>query len=273
MIEPGSDCLAPLAGAAREPAPGSRVPAFEVAAVSNTGRVRHNNQDAFRIDAEHGVVIVADGMGGHKGGEVASRVAADAVLRGLFTNGDPAAEDASAMLGRLGRVVEQANAALFRAVAAAPELDGMGTTLVVAVFRNGHVYHAHVGDSRLYRWRGGLLEPLTRDHSLVQTLLDRGVFETREQARAAGVGNNILTRGLGVEQRVEVELGSRPVEAGDLYLLCSDGLSGMVDDAAIAEVLGESSGQLDRAADELLRLALEGGGVDNITLVLARPVA
>jgi protein phosphatase len=273
MTESGSDCLAPPIGAAREPASGRRVPVLEVAAVSNTGRVRHNNQDAFRIDAERGVVIVADGMGGHRGGEVASRVAADAVLRGLFARGDPAGEDPSAMLGRLGRVVEEANTALFRAVAVAPELDGMGTTLVAAVFRDGHVYHAHVGDSRLYRWRGGLLEPLTRDHSLVQTLLDRGVFETREQARAAGVGNNILTRGLGVEQKVEVELGSRPVEPGDLYLLCSDGLSGMVDDAAIAEVLGESARALDHAADELLRLALDGGGVDNITLVLARPAA
>jgi protein phosphatase len=267
MVEPSGTCVEPASEAAR-----SRVPNLEVAAVSNVGRVRHNNQDAFRIDVERGVVLVADGMGGHKGGEVASRVAADAVVRGLFATGNAAAEEPSAMLGRLGRVVEEANAALFRTVAVAPELDGMGTTVVVAVFRNGHVYHAHVGDSRLYRWRGGLLEPLTRDHSLVQSLIDRGVFETREQARAAGVGNNILTRGLGVEQNVEVELSSRPLEPGDLYLLCSDGLSGMVDDAAIADVLGECGGHLDGAADELLRLALEAGGVDNVTLVLARPV-
>ena len=273
MAEPSGTCVEPLTEMARGSATGSRVPSLEVAAVSNIGRVRRNNQDAFRIDAEHGVVLVADGMGGHTGGEVASRVAADAVLHGLFATGNPAAEDPSAMLGRLGRVVEEANAALFRTVASSPELDGMGTTVVVAVFRNGHVYHAHVGDSRLYRWRGELLEPLTRDHSLVQSLIDRGVFETREQARAAGVGNNILTRGLGVERAVDVELGSRPVEPGDLYLLCSDGLSGMVDDAAIAEVLVESADHIDRAADELLRLALEAGGVDNVTLVLARPVA
>jgi protein phosphatase len=271
MAEPHSDLLDIAADASGGAALDSRVPALTYAAVSNTGRVRHNNQDAFRIDVAHGVMIVADGMGGHKGGEVASRVAADAVLRGLVANGDPAGGEPSAMLGRLGRLVEEANAALFRAVAVAPELDGMGTTLVAAVFRNGHVYHAHVGDSRLYRWRGGLLEPLTRDHSLVQTLLDRGVFETREQARAAGVGNNILTRGLGVEQKVDVELGSRPLEPGDLYLLCSDGLSGMVDDATIAEVLAERGDDLDHAADELLRLALDAGGVDNVTLVLVRP--
>jgi protein phosphatase len=273
MVVPNSESRASPADAATGGEPGSRVPTLEVAAVSNIGRVRHNNQDAFRIDVEHGVVIVADGMGGHKGGEVASRVAADAVLRGLVANGDSAQAEPSAMLGRLGRLVEEANFALFRAVAAAPELHGMGTTLVAAVFRNGHIYHAHVGDSRLYRWRGGLLEPLTRDHSLVQTLLDRGVFETREQARAAGVGNNILTRGLGVEQKVEVELGSRPLEPGDLYLLCSDGLSGMVDDETIADVLAERGEDLDHAADALLRLALDAGGVDNVTLVLVRPFA
>jgi PPM family protein phosphatase len=273
MIEPSGTCVEPATGTAHAAAAVGRVPNLEVAAVSNVGRVRHNNQDAFRIDAERGVVLVADGMGGHRGGEVASHVAADAVLHGLFATGDPAAEEASAMLGRLGRVVEEANDALFRAVAAAPELDGMGTTVVVAVFRNGHVYHAHVGDSRLYRWRNGVLEALTRDHSLVQSLIDRGVFETREQARAAGVGNNILTRGLGVEQKLDVELGSRPLQRGDLYLLCSDGLSGLVDDAAIAEVLAEGTDQLDRTADELLRLALEAGGVDNVTLVLARPMS
>ena len=176
------------------------------------------------------------------------------------------------MLGRLGRAVEDANAALFRAIDEAPELDGMGTTVVVAAFRNGHIYHAHVGDSRLYRWRGGVLELLTRDHSLVQSLLDRGVFETREQARAAGVGNNILTRGLGVDPQVEVELGSRPVDRGDVYLLCSDGLTGMVDDGAIAETLGAHASNVQHAADELLRLALMGGGLDNITVVLARPL-
>jgi PPM family protein phosphatase len=273
MGEPFREVVDPPAAGARREERGSCLTSLEVAAVSNIGRVRHNNQDVFRVDPAHGVVIVADGMGGHKGGEVASRVAADAVMQGLFVNGDPAHEEPSAMLGRLGRVVEQANAALFRAVAAAPELDGMGTTVVAAVFSNGHVYHAHVGDSRLYRWRDGLLEPLTRDHSLVQSLVDRGVFETREQARAAGVGNNILTRGLGVDMKVDVELGSRPVEPGDLYLLCSDGLCGTVDDGAIAEVLSACGGHLDHAADQLLRLALEAGGTDNITVVLARPLA
>jgi len=250
-----------------------RAAVLQVAALTDIGRVRHNNQDAFRIDGEHGVLIVADGMGGHKAGEVASRIAVDAILRGLVASIDAAVQEPSAVLGHLGRVVEEANAALFGAIEAAPELDGMGTTALAAVFRNGHVYHAHVGDSRLYRWRRGVLEPLTRDHSLVQSLLDRGVFETREQARAAGVGNNVLTRGLGVDPRVEVELGSRPVEAGDLYLLCSDGLTGMVDDGVIADTLGEKADDVQHAAAALMRLALDRGGLDNVTIVLARTVA
>lgn len=272
MVEPTAICMERHSETTGGHGDGHHVPVLELAARSDVGRVRHNNQDAFRVDPERGIVVVADGMGGHNAGEVASRVAVDAILNSVFADGDPEVEDPSAVLGRLGRVVEEANAALFRAIDAAPELNGMGTTVVAVVFRNGHIYHAHVGDSRLYRWRGGALEVLTRDHSLVQTLLDRGVFETREQARAAGVGNNILTRGLGVDMQVEVELGSRPVEKGDVYLLCSDGLTGMVDDTAIAETLAEHGHDLQRGADQLMRLALMGGGTDNITLVLARPM-
>jgi len=272
MAESPDTCIAPDSGGTDAPQGGSRVPVLELAARSDVGRVRQNNEDTFRVDPEHGVVIVADGMGGHNAGEVASHLAANAVLHAVVAEGDADAEAPSAMLGRLGRAVEEANAALFRAIRAAPHLDGMGTTVVAAVFRNGHVYHAHVGDSRFYRWRGDALEQLTRDHSLVQTLLDRGVFESREQALAAGVGHNVLTRGLGVEARLDVELGSRPIEKGDVYLLCSDGLTGMVDDAAIAETLAEHAGDLKQAADALLRLALMAGGIDNVTLVLARPL-
>jgi protein phosphatase len=272
MAEPTAICTDSQTGGIGGHGHASRVPLLELAARTDVGRVRHNNQDAFRVDPEHGVVIVADGMGGHNAGEVASRVAADAILHSVFADGDPASEEPSAVLGRLGRAVEEANAALFRAIEARPDLNGMGTTVVAAIFRNGHIYNAHVGDSRLYRWRADALELLTRDHSLVQTLLDRGVFETREQARAAGVGNNILTRGLGVELQVEVELGSRPVEPGDVYLLCSDGLTGMVEDTGIAEALAEHRHDLQGAADQLLRLALMHGGTDNITLVLARPL-
>lgn len=272
MAEPTAICTDNRSDAAGGHGHDSRVPVLELAARTDVGRVRQNNQDAFRVDPERGIVVVADGMGGHNAGEVASRVAVDAILHSVFADGDPASEEPSAVLGRLGHAVEEANAALFRAIAAQPDLSGMGTTVIAAIFRNGHVYNAHVGDSRLYRWRGGVLELLTRDHSLVQTLLDRGVFETREQARAAGVGNNILTRGLGVDLQVEVELGSRPVEKGDVYLLCSDGLTGMVEDTAIAEALVEHEHDLQHAADQLMRLALMGGGIDNITLVLARPL-
>lgn len=263
---------APEAGDTRPDGRGPRVPALELAVRCDVGRVRRSNQDTYRVDAERGILVVADGMGGHRAGEVASRIAADAVLERLIGLDDSPEGDPAGALARLGRAVEEANAALFGAIAQSPELQGMGTTLVAVVFSDGHVYHAHVGDSRLYRWRDGTLEPLTRDHSLVQSLLDRGVFASREQARAAGVGTHILTRGLGVEKKLDVELGSHPVEPGDLYLLCTDGLTNMIDDPGLAELLGEHGHDVQWAAEQLLHLALTGGGVDNVTVVLARPL-
>jgi protein phosphatase len=263
---------APPRGEAAAPARRTRVPVLEIAVRCDIGRVRRTNQDTYRVDADHGVVVVADGMGGHRAGEVASRIAADTVLERMICLEGPAELDPSSALGHLGRSVEEANAALFRAIADNSDLQGMGTTLVAVVFCNGHVYHAHVGDSRLYRWRAGTLESLTRDHSLVQSLLDRGVFGSREQARAAGVGTHILTRGLGVEQNLDVELGSHPVEHGDVYLLCTDGLTNMIDDPGLAELFSEHGYDVHLVADRMLEMALAEGGVDNVTLVLVRPV-
>jgi protein phosphatase len=263
--DPGAAGTSPVAGAAR-------VPALEVAARCDPGRVRRSNQDAYRVDVGRGVLVVADGMGGHRAGDVASRIAADAVLERLVGLDDSPEGDPAGALVRLGRAVEEANAALFGAIAQSPELEGMGTTLVVAVFSDGCVHHAHVGDSRLYRWRDGAIEPLTRDHSLVQQLLDRGVFASREQALEAGVGTHILTRGLGIASRLDVALGSHPLATGDLYLLCTDGLTNIVDDAGLAALLDAHGSDLQSAAEELLRAALAGGGPDNVTIVLARPI-
>jgi protein phosphatase len=272
MGDPTGICAAPVEGDNFLSRRGHRAPILELAVRCDVGRVRVSNQDTYRVDGERGILVVADGMGGHRAGEVASRIAADTVLEQLIGLDDPAERDPSGALARLGRAVEEANAALFRAIAQSPELQGMGTTLVAVVFSDGHVYHAHVGDSRLYRWRDGALESLTRDHSLVQSLLDRGVFASRDQARAAGVGTHILTRGLGVDEKLDVELGSHPVAQGDLYLLCTDGLTNMIDDPGLAELLGEHGHDVQWAAEQLLHLALTGGGVDNVTVVLARPV-
>jgi protein phosphatase len=233
--------------------------------------VRRNNEDSYRADDERGVVVVADGMGGHRAGEVASRLAVDAVFRFLTGAAGEGAEP-EALLGLLDRAVEEANAALCKAIAESPDLDGMGTTVVAAVFADDHICHAHVGDSRLYRWRRGVLELLTRDHSLVQSLVDRGVFDSREQAREAGIGHNVLTRALGIDRAVEVELGSRPVQPGDIYLFCTDGLTGVLDDTVISDTLSDFHDNLNRAVERLIEQALAGGGHDNVTVVLATPI-
>lgn len=261
----------PFLSPSSAPEPWYRGPAIRLAARTDVGMVRRNNEDSYRTDDEQGIVVVADGMGGHRAGEVASRMAVDVVF-GALAGAAAEADEPEALLGRLDRAVEEANAALCRAIAESPDLDGMGTTVVAAVFADDHIYHAHVGDSRLYRWRQGSLELLTRDHSLVQSLVDRGVFDSREQAREAGIGHNVLTRALGIDRAVEVELGSRPVQPGDIYLVCTDGLTGVLDDTVIADTLADFQDNINRAVERLIELALAGGGHDNVTVVLARPI-
>ncbi|MGB5199006.1 MAG: hypothetical protein WBR56_03805, partial [Sedimenticolaceae bacterium] len=152
-----------------------------------------------------------------------------------------------------------------------PELSGMGTTLVVAVFRDGQVFYAHVGDSRLYRVRYGRMRRLTRDHSLIQRMIDDGVFVNRASAREAGIRDNVLTRSLGIQREAEVDVGSAVLEVGDTYLMCSDGLHGLRPDSAIARILRDPRGDLEQQVQSLVDAALTAGGHDNISAILARP--
>ena len=152
-----------------------------------------------------------------------------------------------------------------------PELSGMGTTLVLAIFRDGRIYHAHVGDSRLYRVRYGRMRRLTRDHSLIQQMIDDGVFMNRTQAREAGVRDNVLTRSLGMQRQAEVDVGDALIESGDSYLICSDGLHGMLSDTLISRILRDPDGDLEGQVQALIDAALEAGGNDNVTAVLIRP--
>ena len=149
----------------------------------------------------------------------------------------------------------------------------MGTTVVAAVFRDGRVFHAHVGDSRLYRVRYGRMRRLTHDHSLIQQVIDDGVFLNRNHAREGGVRDNILTRSLGMELHAEVDVGDAVVEAGDTYLLCSDGLHNQVPDSIISRILRDREGALETQAQALMDAALGAGGNDNISIILARPRA
>jgi len=245
---------------------------IELAVRTHQGLVRAGNQDAFRIDADLGILVLADGMGGHRSGEVASRIAVEAALADLLpVQREAAGEDGTASLLQVGHAVEVANQALLDMCQVHPELSGMGTTVVVAIFRKGRIYHAHVGDSRLYRVRYGRMRRLTRDHSLIQQMIDDGVFLNRAEAREAGVRDNILTRSLGMQRQAEVDVGDALLEAGDTYLICSDGLHGMLPDSQIARILRDSHGDLEQQVQELIDTALAAGGNDNVTAILARP--
>jgi protein phosphatase len=245
---------------------------LDLASRCHTGLVRRYNQDEVAFDIELGAAVLADGMGGHRAGEVASRIAAQRALDELVAAQRDAVTDTAAGLSRIGRAVEAANEALLDTCDAQPELHGMGTTLVVTAFRDRRVFYAHVGDSRLYRVRFGRMRRLTHDHSLIQRMVDDGVFLSREAARAAGIRDNVLTRSLGLQRQAEVDVGDGVLEAGDTYLICSDGLHGLVSDNDIARLLRDPQGDLETQAQSLLDAALNAGGADNVSLVLIRPV-
>jgi len=227
----------------------------EVAHLSDTGRIRHHNED--RALASPRVLVVADGMGGAKAGEVAAQMAVDAVGRlvGPVHEGD------------VRGAVERANRAIRRVASDDPDKSGMGTTLTAAMLDDGRLDVVHVGDSRAYLWRDGTLRQVTDDHSVVAELVRRGSI-TREEAESHP-HRNVITRALGAEEGVDADVVHVDLEDGDVVLLCSDGLSSYVPEAAIAEVLAQAE-QLDAAARGLVNLANGAGGADNVTVVLAR---
>lgn len=233
---------------------------------SDVGRVRQGNEDALFCDGERGVFIVADGMGGHVAGEVASQIVtetvgpgmSDAVNRGLA---GPALEKHGLEL------IERANGAIMERADHEPEKRGMGTTLTLLTLIDGGEYMLQqVGDSRGYLLRGGKLKQITRDHTVVQQQVDRGAL-TPEQAREHPL-SHILTRALGTEANVEADTYRDKVRPGDIFVLCSDGLSGMLPDARIEEIVSQHSGDLQMAADALVEAANDAGGLDNVTVVL-----
>ena len=251
---------------------------IELVNISDTGMKRPHNEDSAVTDPTIGLAVVADGMGGYKVGEVASAIAAKAILdtvRGDLQTAHSDPRDAEANLSAEAILVRDsivdANRHIFRTATDVPQCQGMGTTVVVVLFYNNMVTVAHVGDSRVYRLRNGDLAQITSDHSLVQELIDRGFF-TPEEA-AANTPKNLVTRALGIDEKVEVEVQEQVAKSGDIYLLCSDGLNDMVDDEEIRLTLSNNGGNPVEAAHELVRLANESGGKDNISVVLARPRA
>jgi protein phosphatase len=250
--------------------------ALEIVIRTDSGMIRSHNEDSIYADAGLGVAILADGMGGYNAGEVASglattRLAEDiagvinspvVLARGLS---DPAVVGA-----HIVNEVRAANLAIFNASQSSPQYSGMGTTLVMAWFYNNRMSVAHVGDSRLYRLRGECFVQLTRDHSLLQEQLDNGII-TAEQARYAG-NRNLVTRALGVDPEVEVEVHDYDVCPGDIVLLCSDGLNDMVEDGDIASTLRTLGDNLALAADHLVHMSNANGGRDNVSVILVRIV-
>jgi PPM family protein phosphatase len=243
---------------------------------SDVGRKRKGNEDSLFLNPDHRLYVVADGMGGHAAGEVASRVAVDAINEFVtLTGGNQeitwpfGLDDSISYEGnRLKTAIRQANRKVLEATRESAEYEGMATT-VAAVLVDGDVANlAHVGDSRIYLWSGERILLLTSDHSWVNEQIQSGVISP-EQARSHPL-RNVVTRALGGRADLVVDVQSRQMAAGDVLLLCSDGLTTMIGDEDIARILGEAGGDIARAATTLVAEANERGGEDNITVVLLK---
>jgi serine/threonine protein phosphatase PrpC len=238
-------------------------------AATDTGRLRERNEDAVATLPELGVAVLADGMGGHQAGDVASHIATDTMC-GVLSDGLAHREMTTASDGGelLFEAVEQANAQILAAAAERPDYQGMGATLVAACFDERRFIAIHLGDSRLYRLRDKNLEQLTHDHSLVQELVRQGMM-THEEARAS-LHKNLITRALGIGEAIDPELTEGELAEGDMYLICSDGLTDVVSDADIEAVLIEGADDLSATTERLIAMANEAGGPDNISVVVVR---
>ena len=249
---------------------------LEFEAVTDVGRLRTANEDSYAVLPELGLFAVADGMGGQAAGEVASKTALDCIVEFVRQSAEqaditwPVPYEPSLSLNenRLHAAVTLANMGVRRAAEENAALAGMGTTAVCALDGGDRVVLAHVGDSRAYLLRGGVLERLTRDHSWVGEQIDRGVL-SEGQAREHPL-RNVVTRALGVGAKVEVELSSSELRAGEMLLLCSDGLTSMVSDAQIGGLLERCGHDLGACVRALVSEANRQGGHDNITVVLTR---
>jgi PPM family protein phosphatase len=245
---------------------------------TDIGCVRENNEDSYRIAPDMNLYVLSDGMGGLEAGEVASRMAVDAVLEqyreseanpDLPLTGEPV-ESVSAASNRLASAIRFANEQVYRAAQQGAGHRGMGATIVAVKCADHRMSVAHVGDSRIYRLRASKLEQLTNDHSFVAEQVRNGKM-TQEEADSSTM-QNVLVRALGVDPAVEVDLNEVPLMEGDMVLLCSDGLTRELSDAQIAAVLGERRNP-EAAAAELVELAKRAGGGDNVTVIVLRCVA
>ncbi len=235
---------------------------------TDQGLVRANNEDNFYLDEKMGLLVVADGMGGHASGEIASKLAVN-VIRDYFQgpqkligDPDPAYSDAT---NKLGCAIRLANQAVYEAAQSSPQLKGMGTTIVSVLLTGNKLSIAHIGDSRAYLIRGGLIDQLTDDHSMVNEQVKRDII-TREEATKSAM-RNILTKALGISAEMEADLDELTVFDDDIFFLCSDGLNTMISDDDMLEIVSVAGSSVV-ACDALINAANEKGGKDNVTVVI-----
>jgi serine/threonine protein phosphatase PrpC len=243
---------------------------------THVGMKRAHNEDSLRLFREENLFIVADGMGGHASGEVASQMSVETLAEFFRATSEddevtwPYKMDKGRKYeeNRVITGVKLSNRKIFESASRDAKLKGMGTTIVVSFFVNGGVYVGHVGDSRVYRFRAGKLIQLTEDHSLLNDYIKMKNL-TPEEIEAFP-HKNVIVRALGMKETVQVDVHHEVPQSGDVYLLCSDGLSGMVSDEQMESILKDDDGDLDRKCERLIDAANANGGSDNITVILAR---
>lgn len=243
---------------------------FEAALLTDKGRVRALNEDALGMDPQAALFVLADGLGGYNAGEIASAMAVSSVLARVGSGRAAAATDQD-VERLLHDTATGINADIYNAAANSTAYAGMATTLVVAWLIGARLWVAHAGDSRLYRLRAGKLEQITRDHSFSQELLDAGMVSA-EEARLLPA-KNLVTRALGADAELTPEIHAHDAAAGDLLMLCSDGLSEMISSYEIAALLATAQQDLPGAARRLVAMANEAGGRDNISVLVVRLAA
>ena len=248
---------------------------LNIAGLSHAGNKRDHNEDSIGIDAQLGLAVLADGMGGYQGGQFASALAVKIMLEEVRARYACAPKE-SATRGAsdgwhqsvLTAAFEKANGIIFHLARRKPQWSGMGTTLIAVLFHDVRVTIGHVGDSRLYRVRRNELQRVTADHSLLQELVDEGFCAPEDLRRS--LNKNLITRAVGIAPSIQPDIKQEPVIPKDLYLLCSDGLTDLVQDQEIQLTLQENCCELRKAAVSLVRLANNRGGHDNISVILAR---
>ena len=247
---------------------------FSSTQMTDVGKVRDHNEDAIGTNMDTGLLVLADGMGGYNAGEVASGIAVKTVLE-LVTeacnrekrNGTESETGLMRQSIVLRDAIMRANKIIHQTAKSQPQCEGMGTTIVACLFYDNRITVAHVGDSRLYRLRNNRFEQITMDHSLLQELVDRGFYTAEEAQRSTN--RNYVTRALGVEPVVQVDVHEYEAEPDDVYLLCSDGLCDMVEDEDIHLTISTFGANLDVAGQQLINLSNDHGGKDNISIILA----